>query len=72
MIITVDDIMLLRHVSYVGHFSVESADDKNSNVLFFQLQLELGTYLPMFRLDALAILRVRLGMASARASSRNI
>ena len=33
-------------------------DDENSNVLFFQLQS--GTYLPTFRLDALAILRVTL------------
>ena len=33
-------------------------DDETGNVLFFQLQF--GTYLPTFRLDALAILRVRM------------
>ena len=36
----------------------ESVDDEKGNVLFFQLQF--GTYLSMFRLDALAILRVRM------------
>ena len=36
-----------------GHFSVESVDDENGNVLFFQLQF--GTD----QLNALAILRVR-------------
>ena len=39
---------------------------EKGNVLFFQLQF--GTYLPTFRLDALAILTLRM----ARASSRNV
>ena len=37
-----------------GHFTVKSVDNENGNVLFFST-LD-GTYLLMFRLDALAIL----------------
>ena len=62
--------MQLKYKLYLGKQNVQCMDTiikdvskedysyEKGNVLFFQLQF--GTYLPTFRLDALAILTVRM------------